>query len=65
MGPDLDLLAQIAQAELGRPLIAEDWSRTPAHAKSALDAGAFAVVVGTAITHPASITGWFDAALRG
>jgi N-acylglucosamine-6-phosphate 2-epimerase len=31
----------------------------PAQARQALDAGAFAVVVGTAITHPASITGWF------
>lgn len=64
-GPDLELLAQIADAGLGRPLIAEGRIHTPAQAKAALDAGAFAVVVGTAITHPASITGWFDAALRG
>jgi len=64
-GPDLDLLTQIAHAELGRPLIAEGRIHSPAQAKSALDAGAFAVVVGTAITHPATITGWFDQALRG
>ncbi|TAP27248.1 N-acetylmannosamine-6-phosphate 2-epimerase [Arthrobacter sp. S41] len=64
-GPDLELLAQIAGAQLGRPLIAEGRIHTPAQAKSALDAGAFAVVVGTAITHPASITGWFDQAMRG
>lgn len=64
-GPDLQLIEQIAAAGLEQPLIAEGRIHTPAQAKAALDAGAFAVVVGTAITHPASITGWFDAALRG
>ncbi|MBM6620731.1 N-acetylmannosamine-6-phosphate 2-epimerase [Micrococcaceae bacterium RIT802] len=63
-GPDLDLIAAIATAGLDVPLVAEGRIHTPAHARSALDAGAFAVVVGTAITHPSSITGWFDAALR-
>ena len=63
-GPDLSLLEQIASAELGRPLIAEGRIHTPAQARKALDAGAFAVVVGTAITHPATITGWFSDALR-
>ncbi|MBP1233736.1 N-acylglucosamine-6-phosphate 2-epimerase [Arthrobacter sp. PvP102] len=63
-GPDLALLEQIASAELGRPLIAEGRIHTPAQARQALDAGAFAVVVGTAITHPATITGWFSDALR-
>ena len=62
-GPDLDLLAGIAAAELARPLIAEGRIHTPLQARQALDAGAFAVVVGTAITHPASITGWFKDAL--
>ncbi|WP_440102236.1 N-acetylmannosamine-6-phosphate 2-epimerase [Glutamicibacter mishrai] len=64
-GPDLELIEQIAAANLGLPLIAEGRIHTPAQARAAMDAGAFAVVVGTAITHPASITGWFDAALRG
>ena len=63
-GPDLDLLAAIAMAGLGIPLIAEGRIHTPAQARAAQDMGAFAVVVGTAITHPASITGWFDAAMR-
>lgn len=63
-GPDLELLAAIAAADLGVPLIAEGRIHTPAQARAALDAGAFAVVVGTAITHPASITGWFDAAMH-
>jgi N-acylglucosamine-6-phosphate 2-epimerase len=63
-GPDLELLERIAAAGLGRPLIAEGRIHTPAQARQALDAGAFAVVVGTAITHPATITGWFTAALH-
>jgi N-acylglucosamine-6-phosphate 2-epimerase len=63
-GPDLDLLGHIAAADFGVPLIAEGRIHTPAQARQALDAGAFAVVVGTAITHPATITGWFAGALK-
>ncbi|MDV2980196.1 N-acetylmannosamine-6-phosphate 2-epimerase [Pseudarthrobacter oxydans] len=63
-GPDLDLLGRIAAAAFGVPLIAEGRIHTPAQARQALDAGAFAVVVGTAITHPATITGWFAEALK-
>lgn len=63
-GPDLELVAAIAGAGLGLPLVAEGRIHTPAQARAALDSGAHAVVVGTAITHPASITGWFDAALH-
>lgn len=62
-GPDLELLADVASDGLERPLIAEGRIHTPAQARAALDAGAFAVVVGTAITHPTSITGWFRDAL--
>lgn len=62
-GPDLELIAEIAALDLGLPLIAEGRIHTPAHGRAALDAGAFAVVVGTAITHPATITGWFADAL--
>lgn len=63
-GPDLDLLAAIAAADLGIPLIAEGRVHTPEQARLALDAGAHAVVVGTAITHPISITGWFKEAMH-
>lgn len=63
-GPDLELLEQIAAAGFGVPLIAEGRLHTPAQARQALDAGAYAVVVGTAITHPATITGWFTDALK-
>ncbi len=45
------------------PLIAEGRIHSPAQARACLDAGAFAVVVGTAITHPTTITGWFAGAL--
>lgn len=62
-GPDLELIAAVAGADLGRPLIAEGRLHTPAQARAALNAGAFAVVVGTAITHPTTITGWFRDAL--
>lgn len=62
-GPDLELVADIANAIPSVPVVAEGRIHTPAQAKAALDAGAFAVVVGTAITHPATITGWFTAAL--
>ncbi len=37
---------------------------TDQEVKIALDAGAWAVVSGTAITHPTSITSWFAAALE-
>ncbi|MDJ0317984.1 N-acetylmannosamine-6-phosphate 2-epimerase [Arthrobacter antibioticus] len=63
-GPDLELIAAIAAAQLGRPLIAEGRIHSPAQARAAMDAGAFAVVVGTAITHPTTITSWFKAALE-
>ncbi|MEH0110933.1 putative N-acetylmannosamine-6-phosphate 2-epimerase [Tersicoccus sp. MR15.9] len=62
-GPDLDLIARITERLPGVPLIAEGRIHTPAQAAAARDAGALAVVVGTAITHPTTITGWFAVAL--
>lgn len=57
-GPDLELVEEImAFAEL--PLVVEGRIHTPAHAAQAMEHGAFAVVVGTAITHPTTITSWF------
>ncbi|KAA0021610.1 N-acetylmannosamine-6-phosphate 2-epimerase [Antrihabitans cavernicola] len=58
-GPDLDLLADIVSAVPDVPIIAEGRVHTPEQARQALEAGAHAVVVGTAITHPTTITGWF------
>lgn len=64
-GPDLELLADVVAACPGVPVLAEGRVHTPSQARAALDTGAWAVVVGTAITHPTTITGWFAGALRG
>ncbi|GAA1229305.1 N-acylglucosamine-6-phosphate 2-epimerase [Microbacterium phyllosphaerae] len=61
-GPDLELIALIA-ARCTTPIMAEGRIHSPAQATAAAAAGAFAVCVGTAITHPATITSWFVAAL--
>lgn len=61
-GPDIALVAEIA-ARVEAPVFAEGRIATPEQAARALDAGAFAVVVGTAITAPAAITARFTAAL--
>ncbi|WP_422665100.1 N-acetylmannosamine-6-phosphate 2-epimerase [Agrococcus beijingensis] len=62
-GPDLALIAEIA-ARCALPIMAEGRIHTPAHAAAALAAGATSVCVGTAITHPTTITGWFVAAIE-
>ncbi|MFE5409464.1 N-acetylmannosamine-6-phosphate 2-epimerase [Microbacterium sp. NPDC056569] len=62
-GPDLELIALIA-ARCTKPIVAEGRIHSPADAAAARTAGAFAVCVGTAITHPATITSWFVAALE-
>ncbi len=53
--PDFDLLRRLA-ADLPIPVIAEGRINTPEQAAEALDLGAFAVVVGGAITRPQLIT---------
>lgn len=63
-GPDLELLTLLSTRLPGVPIIAEGRYHTPDQARAALDAGAHAVVVGTAITHPTTITTWFEQALR-
>jgi N-acylglucosamine-6-phosphate 2-epimerase len=62
-GPDLDLVAKLAP-RLGVPLIAEGRISTPEEAAMAIAMGAYAVVVGQAITRPESITARFVAAVR-
>lgn len=63
-GPDLELIGAIRDAELGPMLVAEGRIHTPAQAAAARAAGAEAVVVGTAITHPATISSWFAEAVE-
>lgn len=61
-GPDLALVAELAD-RIAVPVVAEGRIHSPAQAAAALAAGASSVCVGTAITHPTSITGWFVDAL--
>ncbi|GAA2097007.1 N-acetylmannosamine-6-phosphate 2-epimerase [Streptomyces albiaxialis] len=61
-GPDLELVAELA-ARLDVPVFAEGRFHTPEQARAALDAGAWGVVVGGAITAPAAIAARFAAAL--
>jgi N-acylglucosamine-6-phosphate 2-epimerase len=59
-GPDLDLVERLA-ARLSMPVVAEGRIGTPAQARQAIERGAWAVVVGTAITDPGAIAALFAA----
>jgi N-acylglucosamine-6-phosphate 2-epimerase len=61
--PNLELLEQAAR-RLNIPVIAEGRISQPAQVEAALDLGAYAVVVGSAITRPQLITQPFAAAAR-
>lgn len=58
--PDIAFVSEIAQ--LGVPVIAEGRYRTRDHVAGAFAAGAFAVVIGGAITDPIESTRWFTQA---
>ncbi|WP_236794377.1 N-acetylmannosamine-6-phosphate 2-epimerase [Amycolatopsis sp. GM8] len=62
-GPDFDLL-RTTVAALTVPVFAEGRIRTPELAAEAIALGAHAVVVGTAITDPTTITSWFVQAIH-
>ncbi len=59
--PDIDLVRRLA-ARLAVPVLAEGRYGTPDEVRAAFEAGAHAVVVGTAITNPREITREFAAA---
>lgn len=61
--PDLDLVRHCIS--YGRPVIAEGRYRTPDQTRQAIAAGAYAVVIGSAITRPEHITEWFAEAITG
>jgi N-acylglucosamine-6-phosphate 2-epimerase len=63
-GPDLELIAQLVQ-HTSLPVIAEGRFWTPEAVTQAFDLGAYAVVIGTAITNPLAITRRFVTALNG
>ncbi|RAJ03197.1 N-acylglucosamine-6-phosphate 2-epimerase [Paenibacillus pabuli] len=62
-GPNLELLEMSAQ-QLKIPVIAEGRISKPSQVEEALDLGAYAVVVGSAITRPQLITRQFAAVTR-
>lgn len=66
-GPDWEVVDGVVAlaAESGTPVLVEGRVHTTAQAAEAVRRGAWAVVVGTAITHPTSITRWFAEAVRG
>lgn len=57
-GVDFDLVGDVVAA-CSRPVVVEGRIRTPDDVTRAFELGAFNVCVGTAITHPSSITSWF------
>jgi len=63
-GPDLALVEALAQ-RVSTPIVAEGRYNTPELARAALDAGAYAVVVGTMITNPREITRAFARKVAG
>jgi len=62
--PDIDLLRALVKA-FDLPVFAEGRINTPQQARAMIKAGAWAVVVGTAITRPRIVTGWYVDAIRG
>lgn len=63
-GPDFELLDQMLAEFPDVPVICEGRVHTPEQAKAVIERGALAVVVGTAITHPTTITTWFRTAVE-
>ncbi len=59
-GPDLELVSELVSA-VEVPVIAEGRYRTAEQVRDAFRRGAYAVVVGTAITNTLEITRWFVA----
>lgn len=65
-GPDLTLVSELnAALSASIPLICEGRVHAPEQARAALEAGAFAVVVGTAITAPQWIAEQYVRAVKG
>jgi len=62
--PDYQLISELKHSIL-IPVIAEGRFNTPEKAAKAIECGAHAVVVGTAITNPQKITELFTAKIRG
>ncbi|AFH48722.1 Putative N-acetylmannosamine-6-phosphate epimerase [Ignavibacterium album JCM 16511] len=61
--PNFELVKSLVD-KIKIPIIAEGRINTPQDAKRMIDLGAFAVVVGTAITRPHIVTSWFVEAMK-
>lgn len=64
-GPDFELLEQMVHEFPEVPVICEGRVHTPEQAARVMELGAWACVVGTAITHPMTITTWFKDTVDG
>ncbi len=62
-GPDFALVESLAR-DLSLPVFAEGRIQTPEEMKKAMDAGAYAPIIGSAITRPQLITAGFSAMLK-
>lgn len=62
VGPDFEFATE-AIAACSRPVVVEGRVHTLDQAAAVMKLGAHAVCVGTAITHPSTITGWFAEAV--
>ncbi|MSS45201.1 N-acetylmannosamine-6-phosphate 2-epimerase [Cutibacterium sp. WCA-380-WT-3A] len=63
VGPDWQLVHEMIR-DADRPVFVEGRVRSPEDAAMAIRAGAWSVVVGTAITHPTTMTGCFSQAVE-
>lgn len=61
--PDIELVRELSD-RLTIPVVAEGRYSTPEECRRALEAGAHAVVVGTAITRPQTVTAWFVSGMK-
>src|ERR1035441_8300804 len=64
VGFEPSFIAELVRA-VNIPVIAEGLIRTPQQISAALDAGAFAIIIGSAITRPEMITEMFVSAFEG
>lgn len=63
ISPNFELVKSLSQ-KIKKPLIAEGRINSPEAAKQMIKLGAYAIVVGTAITRPQIITSWYVDALK-